>query len=205
MYLFLCLDHTCSQDLTGTDNAVSCAELYPTLSKGSPRVWSTRISAEMQSIGKSILAARAAHMITYRGPWLPCTWSEADIDKRFHWLQWGHPFHHDSWFFSMEMLRYNLCALSCLQLYNIYFGGVKLNSNNPKSGIYPGLLHILDLTVYPDLYPSSFLVWTDRPNIFNGRTRDERLQEIYLKYVQWCRDNRPLSSACISFISLFGF
>ena len=57
MYLFLCLDHTCSQDLTGTDNAVSCAELYPTLSKGSPRVWSTRISAEMQSIGKSILAA----------------------------------------------------------------------------------------------------------------------------------------------------
>jgi hypothetical protein len=77
---------------------------------------------------------RAARMITYRGPWLhACDHDQADIDKRFHWLQWGHLFHDDSWFFSMEMLGYNLVrfksSLSCLQLYNIYFRGIQITPN----------------------------------------------------------------------------
>ena len=59
-------------------------------------------------------------------------------------------------------------------------------------GIYPDLLHILDLTIFPDLYGSSFLVWTDNRQIFNGRSRDDRLQQIYARYMHWCVTNRFL-------------
>ena len=65
-----------------------------------------------------------------------------------------------------------------------------------KQGIYPDLLHILDLTIFPDLYASSLMVWTDNQNIFVGRSRDDRLQQIYLKYFNWCVENRCLTASC---------
>ena len=57
-------------------------------------------------------------------------------------------------------------------------------------GIYPDLLHILDLAIYCDNYASAFLVWTDSPNIFPGRSRDERLLVLYRRYLEWCTENR---------------
>ena len=60
-------------------------------------------------------------------------------------------------------------------------------------GIYPDLLHILDLAIYCDMYASAFLVYTDDNSLFEGRSRDERLQKIYRLYVQWCADNRVSS------------
>ena len=63
-------------------------------------------------------------------------------------------------------------------------------------GIYPDLLHILDLALLVDMYASSYIVWTDTSVIFPGRSRDERLLELYKKYLKWCEDNRHFF--CIS-------
>ena len=58
------------------------------------------------------------------------------------------------------------------------------------SGIYPDILHILDLAIYFDLFASAYLTWTDSPTIFPGRSRDDRLLGLYRRYLQWCVDNR---------------
>lgn len=44
------------------------------------------------------------------------------------------------------------------------------------------------------MFASSFLEWTDvGANIFEGRSRDERLVQLYGLYLQWCVDNRSLN------------
>ena len=44
------------------------------------------------------------------------------------------------------------------------------------------------------MFASSFLEWTDvGANIFEGRSRDERLVKLYSLYLQWCVDNRSLN------------
>lgn len=57
-------------------------------------------------------------------------------------------------------------------------------------GIYPDLLHILDLAIYCDMYASAFLVYTDDASVFPGRSRDDRLHCMYKMYIQWCSENR---------------
>lgn len=58
-------------------------------------------------------------------------------------------------------------------------------------GIYPDILHVLDLAIYCDLIASSFLEWTDRVRQpFDGRSRDERLLKLYARYLEWCQENR---------------
>ncbi len=59
-------------------------------------------------------------------------------------------------------------------------------------GIYYDLLHICDLALYCDMYASSFLVWTADRNIFDARTKDERLIELFTRYISWCKENRTL-------------
>lgn len=59
-------------------------------------------------------------------------------------------------------------------------------------GIYPDLLHILDLALYVDAFASAYLHWTDSQDIFEGRSRDERLLKLYAKYLEWCVANRAL-------------
>ena len=59
-------------------------------------------------------------------------------------------------------------------------------------GIYYDLLHICDLALYCDMYASSFLVWTVGRNIFDAPTKDERLVELYGRYMVWCKENRIL-------------
>lgn len=58
-------------------------------------------------------------------------------------------------------------------------------------GIYPDLLHVLDLAIYVDGFASALLHWTDRADIFEGRSRDERLTNVYRHYLSWCVENRP--------------
>ena len=41
-----------------------------------------------------------------------------------------------------------------------------------------------------DVYISTFIVWTDKQDLFDGRSRDERLLALYRKYMQWCDANR---------------
>ena len=44
------------------------------------------------------------------------------------------------------------------------------------------------------MFASSFLEWTDvGSDIFEGRSRDERLLNLYRLYLQWCVDNRSLN------------
>lgn len=76
-----------------------------------------------------------------------------------------------------------LCHVACLIL--------KIGTT--YQGIYPDLLHILDLAIYFDMYASSFLHWTDTANKFPGRSRDQRLVELYKRYITWCVDNRCLT------------
>ena len=40
------------------------------------------------------------------------------------------------------------------------------------------------------MYASSFLVWTVGTNIFDARTKDERLVELFRRYMVWCKENR---------------
>ena len=58
-------------------------------------------------------------------------------------------------------------------------------------GIYPDLLHILDLALYTDMIASTFLEWSE-PGIFEGRSRDDRLLKLFAWYREWCRENRSL-------------
>lgn len=61
-------------------------------------------------------------------------------------------------------------------------------------GIFPDILHILDLALYVDCIASAFLDWTDTSGApFSGRSRDERLLQLYAEYVKWCQDNRYLT------------
>ena len=58
-------------------------------------------------------------------------------------------------------------------------------------GIYPDLLHILDLAIYMDIFASAFLEWTDPGvDMFPGRSRDARLVQLYAVYLEWCVANR---------------
>lgn len=60
-----------------------------------------------------------------------------------------------------------------------------------ESGIYPDLLHILDLAIYTDAIASAFLEWTDfSGSPFPGRSRDERLLKFYGDYLGWSLQNR---------------
>lgn len=65
-------------------------------------------------------------------------------------------------------------------------------------GIYPDLLHILDLAIYVDIYSSAFLHWTDDASFFDGRTRDERLLKMYTHYSKWCVENRSFGNDIFS-------
>ena len=71
-------------------------------------------------------------------------------------------------------------------------------------GIYPDILHVLDLAIYCDLIASSFLEWTDRVREpFEGRSRDERLLKLYARYLEWCQENRSpvlLAKCSINFL-----
>lgn len=61
-------------------------------------------------------------------------------------------------------------------------------------GMYPDLLHVLDLALLVDLYSSSFILWTDDEQIYAGRRRDDRLRGLYRDYVDWCCANGVLSA-----------
>lgn len=71
-----------------------------------------------------------------------------------------------------------------------------LNCSIP--GIYPDLLHICDLALYTDAVASAFLEWSDPGGPFEGRSRDERLVNLYRRYLQWCKDNRSLDNNIFS-------
>ena len=40
------------------------------------------------------------------------------------------------------------------------------------------MLHILDLTIFCDLFASAYIVWTDDRAIFDAPSRDGRIQKI---------------------------
>lgn len=130
------------------------------------------------------------------GPWLhPIARHESEDGNYtwFHWNQWRNTFHDDSWIHCLEMFGCTLVATWFdLKIWIPIFVFISEVFNFDQWGIFPDLLHILDLTIYPDLYASSYMLWTDTSNIFSGRGRDDRLQKIYLRYVQWCAENRPL-------------
>ena len=64
----------------------------------------------------------------------------------------------------------------------------KVLLRNLLSGIYPDVLHILDLTLYVDAISSAFICWTDGETFFLGRSRDARLAVLYERYLHWCAE-----------------
>ena len=78
---------------------------------------------------------------------------------------------------------------SVVAVYNKFFYSTVPSTNVP--GIYPDLLHVLDLAIYCDVIASAFLEWSDKAGQpFDGRSRDERLLKLYSRYLVWCRENR---------------
>ena len=63
------------------------------------------------------------------------------------------------------------------------------DSSGSLRGIYPDMLHILDLTIFCDLFASAYIVWTDDRTIFDAASRDGRLQKIHAIYSVWCTSN----------------
>ena len=56
------------------------------------------------------------------------------------------------------------------------------------------MLHIMDLALCIDLYASTFILWTDPgQNLFAGRSRDDRLQQLYREYALWCQQTSTLA------------
>ena len=53
-------------------------------------------------------------------------------------------------------------------------------------GIWPDLLHIMDLQVLTDIYASALLTWTDDQRVWRGTSRDARLELAYGDYAAWC-------------------
>jgi hypothetical protein len=64
------------------------------------------------------------------------------------------------------------------------------------------MLHILDLTIFCDLFASAYIVWTDDRAIFDAPSRDGRLQKIHGIYSAWCTSNS--SFTCLECFGLFG-
>ena len=60
-----------------------------------------------------------------------------------------------------------------------------------EQGIFPDLLHILDLTIFVDIYASA-MIWSDSNASagFHGSARDDRLRLIFEQYAKWCQENR---------------
>lgn len=53
--------------------------------------------------------------------------------------------------------------------------------------IYPDILHVVDLALTMDMHSSTLMIWSDNSlQKFPGRTRDERLRSIFVRYSQWC-------------------
>ena len=77
-----------------------------------------------------------------------------------------------------------LCAWLCMYIFD---------SSGSPWGIYPDMLHILDLTIFCDLFASAYLVWTDDRSIFDAPSRDGRLQKIHGIYTVWCTSNSSLA------------
>lgn len=131
------------------------------------------------------------------GPWLhPIARHESEDGnyRWFHWNQWRNTFHDDSWIHSLEMFGSTLVAtwLFVSTSVSFQFWSVRnLSWPSPYTGL-DDISWPLCKLIYPDLYASSYMLWTDTSNIFSGRGRDDRLQKIYLRYVQWCVENRPL-------------
>ena len=102
---------------------------------------------------------------------------------------------------------FKIMALRCYLSYNPAkcFMFLWMFQHLVDSGIYPDILHILDLAIYFDLFASAFLTWTDSPTIFAGRSRDDRLLGLYRRYLQWCLDNRnfTLSYSTVSFFCFY--
>lgn len=57
-------------------------------------------------------------------------------------------------------------------------------------GIYPDMLHILDVQITHDVILSSLLELSDPPA---SNSRGERLQELCRSYQQWCQEQRAIA------------
>ena len=117
---------------------------------------------------------------------------EVDAHQWIHPHQWCQSAHNDCGFQCVASLGVVLGIYSNQQFWGIVYTVMvfpMLNFN--IKGIYPDLLHIIDLALLVDVYASAFLCWTDTSNIFEG-SRDERLIKLYRHYLEWCIENRVL-------------
>ena len=113
------------------------------------------------------------------------------------WVQDGFFWFNLLWFFLIWWFDPKFRKLSLLIFALVHAKKLRVVScdlwakkNKHVQGIYPDLLHILDLALLCDMYSSSYLHWTDDQTIFEGRSRDERLLKLYKMYVKWCEENR---------------
>ena len=57
-----------------------------------------------------------------------------------------------------------------------------------SSGIFPDILHILDLQISVDVICSALLDYTDSAVVIPGASRDARLAVLSERYRKWCAD-----------------
>lgn len=65
------------------------------------------------------------------------------------------------------------------------FGAILLLYLANHAGIYPDLMHILDLQIVPDSILSALFEFCER-----RRNKEAYLLHLYEEYVKWCADNR---------------
>lgn len=51
-------------------------------------------------------------------------------------------------------------------------------------------MHLVHLTIAPDVIISCLLDWTDSDFYVSGSTRDKRLNELFENYRQWCEEQK---------------
>ena len=51
-------------------------------------------------------------------------------------------------------------------------------------------MHLVHLTIAPDVIVSSLLDWTDSDQYVSGSSREKRLSELWDHYRSWCDDNQ---------------
>ena len=71
-----------------------------------------------------------------------------------------------------------------LRLFQFHFVG--------GSGIYPDLLHIVDLQILHDVIASTLLDITDATD--RARPREVQLKELCQQYQRWCQEMRSMAS-----------
>lgn len=118
-----------------------------------------------------------------------------DFSGRFCAHQWGYTFDSDQRLFplaTLGVISLNILGgveTSMQTLFHIIFVFQPVKKTEFE-GIYYDLLHVCDLALYMDMYASSFLVWTADRKIFDAATKDERLIELFRRYISWCKENR---------------